>query len=63
MSGPDPDQTESSGSYSGGATTAKTAAGNTQRGNPGTTRKRYLYRSNTMMPLGVLPRLKEELTY
>jgi len=32
MSSHDPDQTESIGSYNGGATTAKTADGNTQRG-------------------------------
>jgi len=32
MSSQDPDQTESSGSYNGGAITAKTAVGNTQRG-------------------------------
>ena len=32
MSSHDPDQTESSGSYNGGATTTKTADGNTQRG-------------------------------
>jgi len=32
MSSQDPDQTESSGSYSGGATTTKTEDGNTQRG-------------------------------
>jgi len=32
MSSHDPDQTESSGSYNGESTTAKTADGNTQRG-------------------------------
>ena len=59
MSGPDPDQTESSGSYSGGATTAKTAAGNTQ----GQKEKCICKEAIPWCLWGVLPRLKEELTY
>jgi len=61
MSSHDPDQTESSGSYSGGAITAKTADGDSQRMQmliPWTTRRRYLYRNNNMVPLGVQPSLK-----
>ena len=66
MSSHDPDQTESSGSYNGGATTTKTADGITQRGSdskPMENKKKVFVKNQYHGALGVLPSLKEELKY